>query len=258
VSPRIQSAVADAVSPVPPTTTRGGHTPGRLRVLWRSSIGKKFVVAISGVILVLWLALHMVGNLKALGGPGDRHAAIDHYSHWLRTAGEPVLPRNGMLWITRLILLAAVAFHLVAITQLWLRNRRARPAGHAPARVRRTLAARTMYSTGPLLLAFIVFHILHFTLRAIHPTPLAEGHVYANLDHAFAKWWIVVIYLGAVGLLALHLWHALWGAAQTAGLDNPDRNVFFRRLAAVVTLVIAVGFALPPVLFFVGALPDAS
>jgi succinate dehydrogenase / fumarate reductase cytochrome b subunit len=253
-----QSAVADAVSPAPTTTTTGGYTPGRIRALWATTIGKKYVVALTGVILALWLTLHMLGNLKVLGGPGDGSPAVDHYAEWLRTAGEPVIPRNGLLWITRFVLLTAVVLHVLAITQLWRRNRKARPAGfRKPARQRRTLAARTMYLTGPVLLVFVVFHILHFTTRTIHPTPLVKGHVYANLDHAFSKWYFVVVYVGVVAMLGMHLWHALWGATQTAGLDNPDRNWFLRRFAAVATLIIAIGFAVPPILFLFNVLPDA-
>lgn len=240
------------------TTSTSKHT-GRLMALWNTTIGKKYVVAITGVIMALWLLGHMLGNLKALYGPGSSQAAaIDHYAEWLRTVGAPAMPREGVLWISRVVILSAVFLHIVAITQLYQRNRAARPVGHGPRRVRSTLAARTMYLTGPLLLAFIVFHILHFTTRTIHPTPLIEGQVYANLDHAFAKWWLVAIYVGAVLSLGFHLYHALWSAAQTAGLDNPDRNPFFRRQAAVATAAVVLGFSAPPVLFLTGALPDAK
>jgi succinate dehydrogenase / fumarate reductase, cytochrome b subunit len=109
--------------------------------------------------------------------------------------------------------------------------------------------------TGLLILVFIVFHILQFTTRTIHPTPLASGTVYANAYGAFQKWWIVLIYVGAVVLLGYHLNHALWSGAQTAGVDNPDRNWFWRRLATGVTLLVVIGFALVPTLFWTGALP---
>jgi succinate dehydrogenase / fumarate reductase, cytochrome b subunit len=109
--------------------------------------------------------------------------------------------------------------------------------------------------TGLLILVFVVFHILQFTTRTVHPTRLVNGAVYSNAYDAFQKWWIVLIYVGAVVLLGYHLNHALWSGAQTAGIDNPDRNWFWRRLATVVTLSVVVGFALVPVLFWVGALP---
>jgi succinate dehydrogenase / fumarate reductase cytochrome b subunit len=257
--PTRPSVGGDATSPAPKTTAPAGYRPGRIRALWRTTIGKKYVVAITGVIMAVWLVLHMLGNLKAFGGPGPAggQSAVDHYSHWLRTAFGPVFPKNVVLWIVRAIVLSAIVLHIIAITQLWIRNHNARPAGYrSPKRVRSTISARTMYFTGPAILAFIVFHILHFTTRTIHPTRMAEGQVYANMDHAFAKWWLVLIYVAAVTLLGMHLWHSLWSSAQTTGLDNPDRNWFWRRLAAVVSVTVAAGFAAVPILFFVGALPD--
>jgi succinate dehydrogenase cytochrome b subunit len=242
-----------------PTSTE--YRAGRIRALWRTTIGKKYVVAITGVIMALWLVGHMAGNLKALGGPGSagQASAIDHYAEWLRHAGGPAIPREGVLWASRVVILTAVILHIIAITQLYARNRAARPPDYRnPTRVRSTFAARTMYVTGPLILAFIVFHILHFTTRTIHPTPLAEGAVYRNLDLAFAKWWLVAIYVGAVAALGFHLHHSLWSAAQTAGMDNPDRNWFWRRQASVVTAAVVIGFSLVPILFLTGALPDAK
>jgi succinate dehydrogenase / fumarate reductase cytochrome b subunit len=112
-----------------------------------------------------------------------------------------------------------------------------------------------MKATGFLTLAFVVFHVLHFTTRTIHPTPLRKGAVYANAYDAFHRWWIVAVYVGAVALLGFHLSHGLWSGAQTAGLDSPDRNWFWRRLATGVTLVTVVGFALIPILFATNALP---
>jgi succinate dehydrogenase / fumarate reductase cytochrome b subunit len=240
-------------------TTTPKYPQGRILALWRTTIGKKIVVAITGAIMAVWVLGHMVGNLKALGGPGTGAPGIDAYADWLRGIGEPIIPGDGVLWIVRATVLSALVLHVIAITQLWRRNRAARPAiQRRPPRMRSTIAARTMTTSGVVLLAFIIFHILHFTVRAIHPTPLVAGRVYANMDGAFAKWWIVAIYVGAVMLLGLHLYHALWSTTQTLGVDNPDRNPFFRRQAAVFSVVIAVGFATVPILFLTGALPDAK
>jgi succinate dehydrogenase / fumarate reductase cytochrome b subunit len=109
--------------------------------------------------------------------------------------------------------------------------------------------------TGLVILVFVIFHVLQFTTLTIHPTPLHENTVYANAYHAFRKWWLVLVYLGAVILLGFHMNHALWSGTQTAGVDNPDRNWFWRRLATAVTLVTVIGFALVPTLFWTGALP---
>jgi succinate dehydrogenase / fumarate reductase cytochrome b subunit len=229
--------------------------PHRLKTLWHSTIGKKYVAAISGVLLMGFVVAHMLGNLKAIEGAGKGHPALDRYAHFLRTLGSPALPHNFALWSERIVLLSALALHVTAITQLWIRNKAAKPAGHKAHRVRSTLAARTMKLSGVVILAFLVFHILHFTTRTIHPTKLVEGQVYANAYGAFHKWWIVVIYVGAVVLLGFHLNHALWSGAQTAGVDNPDRNWFWRRLATGVTLLTVVGFALVPILYAFDALP---
>lgn len=231
------------------------YRPHRLIALWRSTIGKKYVAAVTGVLLAGFVIAHMLGNLKAIEGPGDGHAALDRYAHFLRTLGSPVLPHDFALWIERIVLFAALVLHVTVVTQLWLRNRRAKPAGHTGKLVRATFAARTMPWTGLLILVFIVFHILQFTTRTIHPTPLVNGAVYANAYGAFQKWWIVLIYVGAVVLLGYHLNHALWSGAQTAGVDNPDRNWFWRRLASGVALLVVVGFALIPILYWTGALP---
>ncbi len=169
--------------------------------------------------------------------------------------GSPVLPHDFVLWIERIVLLVAVILHITVVTQLWLRNRRAKPAVTAGRLVRASLAARTMPWTGILILAFVIFHILQFTTLTIHPTPLAKGHLYANIYYAFQDWWIVLIYVGAVVLLGYHLNHALWSGAQTTGFDNPDRNWFWRRLATTVSVLVVIGFSLVPILVWVGALP---
>jgi succinate dehydrogenase / fumarate reductase cytochrome b subunit len=170
-----------------------------------------------------------------------------------------VIPRSGLLWTIRIVLALALVVHVAGVLQLWRRNREARPEGHRDAPVlRRTLAARTMMVTGLLVLAFIVFHILQFTTRTIHPTPLGSGTVYANLYDAFQEWWLVLIYVAAVVLLGLHLFHALWSATHTAGWDKPNRNPTLRRGAAVLAIGVTVAFAAVPIAFWVDALPEPS
>src|SRR2546422_744855 len=112
-----------------------------------------------------------------------------------------------------------------------------------------------MTVTGVTILGFLIFHILHFTTRTIHPTPLADGTAYANAYRPLHKWGIVVNYLVPVVLLGFHINHGLWSGTQTAGLDNPDRNWFWRRLTTSVTLLTVVGFILVPILFATNALP---
>jgi succinate dehydrogenase / fumarate reductase cytochrome b subunit len=230
------------------------YRPHRLLALWRSTIGKKYVAAVTGLIIAVWVVLHMLGNLKAIEGPGRGHAAIDRYAHFLRTAGSPVLPHDMLLWFVRGLLIVAVALHITVVVQLWLRNRAAKPA-HTSKRIRSSIAARTMLWTGLVIVAFVIFHLLQFTTRTIHPTPLASDTVYANTYYAFQKWWLWLPYVVVVVLVGFHIWHGLWSGTQTAGIDNPDRNWFWRRTAAGVTVVTVIGFALVPTLFWTGALP---
>lgn len=236
------------------------HRPTRFRVLraWRSSLGKKVAVAASGVVLVGYVVLHMVGNLSVFSGagaPGHGEARIDAYSHFLRTAGNPLFPTGTLLWLVRAFLLGALVVHVTGIVQLRRRNAAARPEGHPARRIGRSWSARTMRITGPLLLAFIVFHILQFTTLTIDPTTLREGEIYANLYWAFQQAWLVVLYVAAVVLLGLHLRHGTWSAIQTMGWSSRTRNPTMRLVASGLAAGVVVGFAAIPVAFWVGALP---
>lgn len=226
---------------------------------WRSNVGKKVIVAVTGLVLVGYVVLHMVGNLTTLlgasGGEGGT-AQVDEYGHWLREFGTPLLPREFLLWVIRIFLLGALILHIVGVYQLTRRNRSARPKGFPAKRIGRSWAARTMRLSGPLLLAFIVLHILQFTLLKVDVTPLAEGEIYSNLYGAFHKWYFVVLYLAALASLAYHLRHGVWSMFQTLGLDGPSRNGALRHGATALAVVVAVGFALVPLGFATGALPE--
>jgi succinate dehydrogenase / fumarate reductase, cytochrome b subunit len=234
------------------------RTRGRwLKEFWDSTIGKKIVVATTGILLALYVVLHMLGNLKSFQGTGDGDPAIDTYAHWLRTIGSPALPHDGFLWLYRAVLLAALILHIVAITQLWRRNQAARPPGYRDAPViQRSFSSRTMMTTGLIVLAFLVFHILQFTTRTIQITPIESGTVYANLYDAFQKWYFVVIYVAAVAMLGFHLRHALWSIFQTGGWDKPNRNTTLRRFATTMAVAVAVGFAAVPIAFAADILPS--
>ena len=224
--------------------------------MWRSTIGKKTIVAVTGAILIGYLVLHMIGNLNSLFGPGGAEPRIDEYAEWLKAFGEPLVPYEGIVWAVRAVLLGAIVIHIVGVVQLTARNRAARPQGFPAKRIGRSWESRLMMVSGTLLLAFIIFHILQFTTLTIDITPLEKGALYANLYNAFQEWYFVVIYLAALVFLGLHLRHAIWSLCQTLGLDSPERNFGIRMSANVLTLVIVVGFALIPVLLFAGVLAE--
>jgi len=234
-----------------------GTAPTRgawLREVWRSSVGKKVIVAITGFVLILYVIAHVLGNLKAFQGNDSGGAAVDSYAQWLRDVGEPVIPHEGVLWVVRVILLTCFAIHIVAVIQLSQRNNAARPDGYPAPRIERSFASRTMLLGGLFLLAFVIFHILHLTTGTVDPGAYAEGAVYHNLDEAFSNPLFVLIYVAASVALGLHLHHSIWSSIQTAGWDKPNRNPTFRRLSNWTSLAVGIGFASVPIAFWTGIL----
>lgn len=238
-----------------------GSAPTRgawLREVWASSVGKKQVVALTGFVLILYVVAHMLGNLKAFQGTGAGGAAIDSYGEWIRTVGEPVIPREGILWTVRAVLLLCLVVHVAGVAQLAVKNRAARPRGRRPPVIKRSLSTQTMQAGGVVLLVFIVFHILHFTTGTLDPDHFAQGAVYSNLDGAFASPFFVLAYVVAVIALGLHLRHAVWSTVQTAGWDKPNRNPTVRRGSSFIAVAVTVGFAAVPVAFWTGVLGSAA
>jgi succinate dehydrogenase / fumarate reductase, cytochrome b subunit len=236
---------------------RPGDPPPRgtwLREVWRSSVGKKVIVAISGAILAVYILRHVLGNLKAFQGTGADGTPLDSYASFLRTVGEPVIPEEGVLWLVRIVLIVAVVLHVAGVIQLSRRNSRARPDGYRAKRIRRSLSSMTMLWGGLFLAAFIVFHVLHLTTGTIDASKYAEGAVYRNLYEAFQQPLFVLIYVAASVVIALHLRHGLWSATQTAGWDKPNRNPTLRRTSNYLALAIGVGFAAVPLAFWTGIL----
>lgn len=215
----------------------------RVLTLYRSSIGKKILMAATGVLLVGFVFFHMLGNLKAFQGAEK----LDHYGAFLRDMGAPVFAHGQALWLMRIVLIVALVVHVVAAVQLAVQSRRARPEryqrGLRPDAS--TFASRTMLIGGILLFAFVVLHILHFTTGTVHPN-FVEGGVFHNVTVAFQSPWITFAYVIVMGFLGLHLFHGIWSGFQTLGLNHPRYNKYRRPLATVVAVVIAVGFVLMP------------
>jgi succinate dehydrogenase / fumarate reductase cytochrome b subunit len=215
----------------------------RLQRLLTTTIGLKIITALTGVVLSLFVLSHMAGNLQAFQGPGP----LNDYAKLLRR--EPAL-----LWAVRLGLLAAVALHVWAFAVLTRKNAGARAVGYrATTRRESTYASRSMWLTGPLLLAFIVYHILHLTTGTVHPS-FEEGEVYHNLIAGLKVVPVAAFYLVALAALALHLWHGVWSMFQSLGASQPRYRSFGRRFATGFTLVVVLGFAAVPLAVLAGVL----
>jgi succinate dehydrogenase / fumarate reductase cytochrome b subunit len=205
--------------------------------LYRSAVGKKAVMAASGVVLFGFVLLHMVGNLKLYEGP----RALNTYAEFLRTAGEPELPRSGLLWIARLVLLVAVALHVAAAWQLTRAAHAARPVAYAAAaRVHTSYASRTMRWGGVIILLFVVYHLLHLTWGVVHPS-FIPGDVYHNVVAGFQVWWVALFYVAAQAALGLHLYHGLWSLFQSLGWSHPRFNAWRRVLAHGFAWIVTLG-----------------
>jgi succinate dehydrogenase / fumarate reductase cytochrome b subunit len=223
----------------------------RVASLWGSTVGKKALMAVSGAVLVLFVIGHMIGNLKVFQGPDH----FNEYAEFLREVGTPIVPRTGLLWLIRFVLLAAVSVHIAAAWQLARRSTGARRASY---KKQESLvigyASRTMRWGGIILFLFIVYHLLHLTVGTVHPSFVA-GDAYANLVIGFQQPLVVGAYAAALVALGFHLQHGIWSALQTLGANHPRYNRLRRPVAIVVALVVVVGFLSVPAGVVSGALP---
>jgi succinate dehydrogenase / fumarate reductase, cytochrome b subunit len=203
---------------------------------WDSTNGKKALMAVSGLILFLFVLGHMLGNLQVFEGP----VQFNKYAVLLRT-----LPEG--LWAVRIILLAMVLLHIVTAVQLAIRKKQARPIGYA---VRKPIASsyssRTMYWSGPIVLAFIIYHLLDLTSGNLNPN-FIEGDVYHNVIASFSNPIVSAWYIFAMVLLAMHLRHGVWSMLQSLGISHPRYTPIFKAAAAVFAIVIFIGFTAVPV-----------
>ena len=230
------------------TTTPTLAAPQRSRT---STIVLKILMAVTGLVFIAYVLLHMYGNLKIFAGQD----AFDTYAHHLRTIGEPFLPFAGLIWILRVVLLVSVAVHAFCAVVLWRRAHGARTQRYA---VRRTLQAswssRTMRYGGIALLLFVVFHLLHLTTHTINPGG-PQDTPYDRVVTSFSpdNWWVAVIYLLAMVFLAMHLRHGTFSAAQTLGLTSSPAAARAANFAGyTLAILIAGGFSLVPLACLVG------
>jgi succinate dehydrogenase / fumarate reductase cytochrome b subunit len=204
---------------------------------YRSAIGKKIVMAVTGIILFGFVVGHLLGNLKLYFGPEK----LNEYGSWLRTLGAPAFPNELLLWIARIILLVAVILHIDAATRLTIMNRRARPDDYQlHDRVASTYASRTMRWGGVIVAVFIIYHLLDFTFGTVNPG-FEHGNIYRNVVASFSNVWVSLFYIVANVLLGLHLYHGLWSMFQSLGLNNPKFNHWRRHFATAFAAIITAG-----------------
>jgi succinate dehydrogenase cytochrome b subunit len=233
------------------TAAAAKAAPNRLLALWSSVIGKKVVMAVTGAVLILFVIMHMVGNLKIFSGPEE----INAYSRFLREVGWPELGYGQLLWIVRGVLFVCVILHITAATQLTIINRQARPVGYDSRKnVETTWGAMTMRWGGVLLAVFIVFHLFHFTggMVGFQPGQFEHLMVYQNVLAGFSNVPIALFYIIAMGALCLHLDHGIWSMLQTLGWVNPDNTKSLRAVSRVVALIIFAGFISVPISVLAG------
>jgi len=212
---------------------------------WQTTVGKKAVMAVTGIILFGFIVGHLLGNLQIFESPEK----LNQYAVTLRKLGP-------LLWTTRIVLLLSVILHIWAAFQLWAGHRVARPITYVKkANQNSTYASRTMYWSGPIILAFVIYHLLNFTFGSVHPGgPFVEGSVYNNVVSSFQVWPVSIFYIIAVSMLCLHLYHGLWSLFNTLGFSHPVYSPWIQRFAKLFAVVIALGYISIPVAVLAGVI----
>jgi len=222
-----------------------------LAALWGTMVGKKVVMAVTGIVLVGFVIAHMLGNLKIFLGA----QAIDTYAAFLRTMGEPLFPYSVLLWVVRIVLLTCVALHVTAAVQLTRMSRATRPHGYdTKESIATTYAARTMRWSAVIVVLFIVYHLLHLTGGVVgwEPGQFRDLSVYHNFVSGFSVSYVSLFYIVAMACLCLHLDHGIWSLLQTLGWNNARTTSTLRTLSREVALAVFVGFISVPVAVLAG------
>ncbi|HUF50310.1 MAG TPA: succinate dehydrogenase cytochrome b subunit [Longimicrobiales bacterium] len=221
----------------------------RLFSLWDSTVGKKIAMAVTGVILIGFVVGHMVGNLKVYQG----RDAFNHYAEGLRAFGEPFFGHGQLLWLIRIVLLAAVLIHILAAVQLTIHSRRARPVAYSryDGGLVFSYASRTMAWGGVIILLFVIYHLMHLTFGNAHPD-FVHGDAYHNFVRGFRSWPVSVAYIATMIPLGFHLYHGFWSMLQTLGVNNPKYHHWRRPIAAGLALVVVLGNISFPVAVLAG------
>ncbi|WP_246462268.1 succinate dehydrogenase cytochrome b subunit [Trueperella pecoris] len=236
-------------------TSTVDHVKGR-----RTTVALKIAMAVTGLFFVLFLLMHMYGNLKMFVGA----EAYDGYAHWMRTILYPVLPHEGTLWVLRFVLLASVLIHAYAAIKLWARAGGARGQAYKVNAGKKVTFSHSYTGSlmrwgGIALAFFIVFHILQFTslhvnaIGGTHADYVAMGPYHRMLgSFQMENWWVYVVYLIAIAALSFHIHHGVWSALATLGLSRTSREKAYKVVANLAALAVFVGFMTPPTAILFG------
>jgi succinate dehydrogenase / fumarate reductase, cytochrome b subunit len=218
------------------------------KVAKTNSVFKKVVMAVSGIIMVLFLIAHMIGNLHVFQGA----RSFNHYSEWLRTVGEPALPTRTVLTAIEVVLLVSVVAHMWAAISLWRQAKRARPERYVTKKsVAQSYASRTMRWGGVIIGLFIVYHILDLTFGAANPAG-TDATPYEKLIASFQNPIATIVYVVALILLGMHLRHGIWSATQTLGQSNRRRERTVNVFATVFATLLIAGYLVTPAVIAFG------
>jgi succinate dehydrogenase / fumarate reductase cytochrome b subunit len=237
------------------TATRAGRsvtTSGQRRTpkaAKTSSVAKKVVMAVTGIIMIAYLIAHMIGNLHAFQGA----RAYNDYATWLRTFGEPALPYRTILTAIEIVLGVSVIAHFAAAFSLWAQARRARPVRYVTKKANaQTYASRTMRWGGVIVLAFIVYHLLDLTAGTINLAP-NKAEPFDRLVASFTNPWVTAFYAISLILLGMHIRHGIWSSFQTLGQSNKRRERTVNAAAVVFSTLLIAGFLVVPLAIAIGA-----
>jgi succinate dehydrogenase cytochrome b subunit len=242
-----------------PVTGTAGKRAGRrkpfLLDIYSTAVGKKYVMAITGIIGIGFVVMHMLGNLKVYLGVVDGRYDIDVYGEYLREILVPILPRTWFLWGLRIVLIVSLILHLHAAYGLTVINRKARPVKYQSARDYEiaNFASRTMRWTGIIVLLFLFFHLADFTWGWFNPG-FERGAVYRNMDASLSRVPVAILYIVANIALGIHLFHGTWSLFQSMGLNNPRFNKWRRHLATGIATAIVVGNVSFPIMTLAGVI----
>ena len=229
----------------------------------KTTVALKVLMAATGLLIILFLFIHMYGNLKMFMGA----EAYDHYAHWLKgTNGVdgalyPLLPNGGAVWLERIGMILLVVLHVYSAVTLWNRahtargNERYKIATGTKVRAGKSYQTVVMRFGGVLIAVWLIFHLLQFTALAVQPGgTYSVDSPYANMVMAFQVWWVWAFYLIALIAVGLHVRHGIFSALTTLGLLTRTRELGFKAAGNIVALLLVIGFMAPPTAILFGAI----